>query len=88
MGSDNLATLDKWKNWEQLLEHYEIYVYPRPGSDGGRFAHHPKVKWVDAPLMQLSSTFIRKAIREKKDVRYMLPEAVYKYMDEMNFYKK
>ena len=88
MGSDNLATIDKWKNWEQLLENYEIYVYPRPGNSGGQFAHHPKVKLVDAPLMQLSSTFIRKAIRDKKDVRYMLPESVYKYLDEMNFYKK
>ena len=88
MGSDNLATFDKWKNWEQLIENYEIYVYPRPGSDGGKFSHHPKVKLVEAPLMQLSSTFIRKAIRDKKDIRFMLPESVFKYLDEMNFYKK
>jgi nicotinate-nucleotide adenylyltransferase len=88
MGSDNLETLRKWKNWETILEHYEIYIYPRPGSDGGEFKDHPKVKIVHAPLMQLSSTFIRKAIRERKDVRYMMPESVYNYMDEMNFYKK
>ena len=88
MGSDNLDTFTKWKNWEQIIEHHEIYIYPRPGSDGGTLKSHPKVKLVEAPLMQLSSTFIRKAIHDKKDVRYMLSESVYKYLDEMNFYKK
>jgi nicotinate-nucleotide adenylyltransferase len=88
MGSDNLDTFKKWKNWEQIIEHHEIYTYPRPGSDGGELKNHPKVKHVEAPLMQLSSTFIRKAIHDKKDVRFMLPESVYAYMDEMNFYKK
>jgi nicotinate-nucleotide adenylyltransferase len=88
MGSDNLDTFKKWKNWEQIIEHQEIYIYPRPGSDGGDLKNHPKVKMVDAPLMQLSSTFIRKAIHDKKDIRYMLPESVYGYIDEMNFYKK
>ena len=88
MGSDNLATFKKWKNWEQILEQYEIYIYPRHGSDGGELKDHPKVSLYDAPLMQLSSTFIRKAIYDKKDIRFMLPESVYKYIDEMNFYKK
>lgn len=87
MGSDNLETFRKWNNWEQIIEHHEIYVYPRPGGDGGDLRDHPKVKLVDAPLMQLSSTFIRKAIKEKKDIRFMLPESVYNYLDEMNFYK-
>ncbi|MDQ3051727.1 MAG: nicotinate (nicotinamide) nucleotide adenylyltransferase [Bacteroidota bacterium] len=88
MGSDNLDTFKKWKNWEQIIEHHEIYIYPRPGNDGGELKDHPKVKIVEAPLMQLSSTFIRKAVYDKKDVRYMLPESVYSYMDEMNFYKR
>ena len=88
MGSDNLESFKKWKNWEEILQHYEIYIYPRPGSDGGELKNHPKVKTVEAPLMQISSTFIRKAIHDKKDIRYMLPESVYNYIDEMNFYKK
>src|SRR4030095_1813239 len=87
MGSDNLATFKKWKNWEQILEHHEIYIYPRSGSDGGELKNNPKIRMVDAPLMQLSSTFIRNAIYDKKDIRFMLPEPVYLYMDEMNFYK-
>lgn len=88
MGSDNLETLKKWKNWEQIIEHHEIYIYPREGHDGGELKTHPKIKFVDAPVMQISSTFIRNAIAGKKDVRFMLPESVFTYMDEMNFYKK
>lgn len=88
MGSDNLSTFKKWKNWEQIIEHHEIYIYPRPGDDGGELKNHPQVKLIDAPLMQLSSTFIRQSIHDKKDVRFMLPESVYNYIDEMNFYKK
>ncbi|HNR48398.1 MAG TPA: nicotinate (nicotinamide) nucleotide adenylyltransferase [Bacteroidia bacterium] len=88
MGSDNLHTFHKWKNYEQILEYYSIYIYPRPGFDGGDFKNHPKVKFIEAPLMEISSTFIRNAIKSKKDVRFMMPEKVADYIDEMNFYKK
>lgn len=87
MGTDNLQTFKKWKNWEQIIEHHRIYVYPRPESDGGELSHHHKVTLVNAPLMQLSSTFIRNAVRDKKDIRFMMPEAAWKYMIEMNFYR-
>lgn len=88
MGSDNLVTFKKWKNWEQILEYYEIYIYPRPESDGGELKNDPKVKYIEAPLMEISSTFIRQSIKSKKDVRFMLPESVYNYIEEMHFYKK
>lgn len=88
MGSDNLHTFHKWKNYEQILEYFSIYIYPRPGFDGGDFKNHPKVKFIEAPLMEISSTFIRNAIKSKKDVRFMMPEKVADYIDEMNFYKK
>ncbi len=89
MGTDNLATLHKWKNYEQILEQYEIYAYPRPASDGGEFKDHPKVKIIEGvPQMELSSTFIRNAIKEGKDIRYMIPEGAYNYMREMHFYEK
>lgn len=87
MGADNLTVLDKWKNYEQILEQYHICVYPRPGFDGGDFRNHPQVQWIDAPLIEISSSFIRQAIHEGKPVRYYLHPAVWKYMDEMNFYK-
>jgi len=97
MGEDNLNTLPKWKNFEQILAHYSILVYPRVESDEnlsvnseGRsdLLDHPKVTMIDAPLMKISASFIRKSIKHGKDVRYLLTEPVLKYVDEMNFYKK
>ena len=88
MGADNLESLHKWKNYEEILNNYSIYVYPRPGSTGGKFATHPNVKMTNAPVMEISSTMIRNGIRDKKDMRYFMPEHAWKYCDEMNFYKK
>lgn len=96
MGEDNLNTFPKWKNYEQILGDYSILVYPRVESDEnlsvrveGRsdLLEHPKVTMVDAPLMKISASFIRKAINHGKDVRYLLTEPVLKYVDEMNFYR-
>ncbi|MFL5764404.1 MAG: nicotinate (nicotinamide) nucleotide adenylyltransferase [Bacteroidia bacterium] len=88
MGSDNLESLHKWKNFEQILKHHELYIYPRPGSSGGELMKHRKVKKVDAPLMELSSTAIRNAVKEKKDIRYFVPPAAWEYLREMHFYEK
>jgi len=90
MGEDNLKSFHKWKNYELILENYTIYVYPRigEGSVDTQFKDHPKIHKVNAPIMELSSTFIRKAIKDKKNIRPMLPEHVWHYIDEMNFYKK
>ena len=88
MGADNLETFHKWKNYDLILEDHDIYVYPRPLCDGGQFKDHPRVKWVEAPLMEISSTFIRNAIKNGKDVHFMMPAAVADYIDEMNFFKK
>jgi nicotinate-nucleotide adenylyltransferase len=88
MGADNIETLDKWKNYEQILAGYEIYVYPRPNCTANKFAGNPNIKLTEAPMMEISSTFIRNAIKQKKDVRYMMPQDVFNYLDEMGFYKK
>ncbi|MFN8166008.1 MAG: nicotinate (nicotinamide) nucleotide adenylyltransferase [Bacteroidia bacterium] len=88
LGSDNLNTFTKWKNYEQILELVELYVYPRKDEEPGELSTHPNVKLINAPVMELSSSFIREAIQNKKDVRYMLPEKVWEYIDEMNFYKQ
>lgn len=89
MGEDNLKSFHKWKNYELILEHHDIYVYPRisEGVVESQFDNHPKIHKVDAPIIELSSTFIRKSIQEGKNVRPMLPEGVWQYLDEMNFYK-
>ncbi len=88
MGEDNLQSLNKWKNYELLLEKQKILVYPRPGTKKGKFHNHPNVKIIDAPYMEISSSFIRNAISNGKDIRYFLPEKAWKYIEEMNFYKK
>ena len=87
MGSDNLATFHKWKNYEQILEQYELYIYPRKEAATGGLFNHPKVKITEAPLMEISSTFLRDGIREKKDVAFFFPPQVYEYIQEMHFYK-
>ena len=89
MGEDNLKSFHKWKNYELILEGHDIYVYPRisEGKIETQFDKHPKIHHVAAPIMELSSTFIRNSIKEGKNVRPMLPEHVWEYLDEMNFYR-
>ena len=89
MGEDNLNNFHKWKNYEVILEHHNIYVYPRISAvqTGNLFDRHPKIQLVEAPIMEISSTFIRKNHKLGKNVRPLLPEKVWKYMDEMNFYR-
>jgi nicotinate-nucleotide adenylyltransferase len=93
MGEDNLRTLHKWKNYEYILTHHELYIYPRIESlnedlkETNDFAKHKHVHLIKAPVMNISSTLIRDLIKNKKEVRYLLTEPVYRYVDEMNFYK-
>jgi nicotinate-nucleotide adenylyltransferase len=88
VGADNLPTFHKWKNYEQILEQYELYVYPRPNTHNHPLMKHPKVKMIDAPLIEISSSFIRTAIKNKQDVKYLLTEKVYEYVKEMHFFEK
>ena len=98
MGEDNLKSFTKWKNYEVIIERYPIYVYPRisdgPVDDqflkdkmGAKKNYVSQIKMVNAPIIELSSTFIRKAVKEGKNIRPMMPTAVWRYLDEMNFYK-
>ena len=89
MGEDNLKSFHKWKNYEVILENQDIYVYPRVSDEKTetQFDGHSKIHSVDAPIMELSSTFIRKAIKAGKNIKPMLPEHVWAYLDEMNFYR-
>ena len=89
MGEDNLKSFPKWKNYDIILERHDILVYPRffEGEIPASLKDHPRIIKVDAPRIEISSTFIRKAIKEGKDVRPLLPEKVWRYLDEMNFYR-
>jgi len=89
MGEDNLKGFHKWKNYELILEYHNIYVYPRlsEGVIETRFNDHKKIHRVEAPIMEISSTMIRKAIKDGKNIKPLLPENVWQYLDEMNFYR-
>jgi nicotinate-nucleotide adenylyltransferase len=87
-GTDIFPTLHKWKNWEQLLEFYAFYVYPRPGSENHELLSHPSVKLFPAPQIEISSSFIRESIRNGRDMAYFVPEKAYRYLREMHFYEK
>lgn len=86
-GMDNIPSFHKWKNYQQILENYHLLVYPRKSYEGGELLNHKSVHLIDAPLIEISSTFIRKAVAENKDVRYFMPEKSYKYMRDMMFYE-
>jgi nicotinate-nucleotide adenylyltransferase len=90
MGEDNLKTLHKWKNYEVILENHEIYVYPRISTEEENIAlkSHPKVHIIDAPIVEISSTFIRNNIKKGKNIQPLLPPKVWEYIDHNNFYKK
>jgi nicotinate-nucleotide adenylyltransferase len=87
MGSDGLSTFYKWKNHKELISNYQRYIYPRPGTPNELLQSIENGRFVDAPLIDISSTFIRNSIVAGKDVRYFLPEKVWQYIDEMNFFK-
>jgi len=86
MGSDNLATLHKWKNYKLILRDYRIFVYPRPGFENAEFASHPSVTITMTPLMELSASFIRKSLAEKKNVQYFVPDPVLEFIESKNLY--
>jgi nicotinate-nucleotide adenylyltransferase len=88
MGSDSLETFTKWKNYKQILDCVEMLIYPRPNFKGSEFLTHPKVKLVDAPLMEISASFIRESIKNGKNIKAFLPHNVWNFIDEMNFYRK
>ena len=78
IGGDNLQQFKRWKNYEQILEFYGLYVYPRPNAQPSGLENHPNVKQVEAPLMDISATFIRNSVREHKSIHYLVPEDVEK----------
>lgn len=87
MGSDNLVSLPKWKNYRLILRDYRIFVYPRPGYENADLASHHAVTITMTPQMELSATFIRKSIVEKKNVQFFVPDAVLKFIEDKNLYR-
>ncbi|HNW00161.1 MAG TPA: nicotinate (nicotinamide) nucleotide adenylyltransferase [Chitinophagales bacterium] len=87
MGSDNLPSLHKWKQAEVIMERYPIYVYMRRGIEQLPAEVKGDVRLFELPLLDISSTLIRQYIREGKSIRYLVPENVFDYLQEMRFYR-
>lgn len=98
MGEDNLFTFHKWYNYGEIIENHKIIVYPRAvtyhdrlmnePNKSSEFYDHKNVTFLkNTPVMKISASYIREAIKDGKSVRYLLSEPVFKYVDEMNFYK-
>lgn len=88
MGADNLSTIEKWKNHQFILENYAIYIYPRPNVDIEPWNSTQNIHITEAPMMDISASFVRKQIAQGKSIRYITPDAVINYIDEMHFYKQ
>jgi nicotinate-nucleotide adenylyltransferase len=76
LGEDNLSHFYRWKNFSQILEHYGLLVYPRHGSPESELLAHPNVQLVNAPLVDISATFIREAIRQHRSIKYLVHDDV------------
>ncbi|HEY9048076.1 MAG TPA: nicotinate (nicotinamide) nucleotide adenylyltransferase [Ohtaekwangia sp.] len=87
IGEDNLASFTKWKNHELILKDYGLYVYRRPNVQLSELRTHPNVTFVEAPLLDISATFIRNCIRNKQSVRYLVPDVVEEMIRAKGFYQ-
>ncbi|MEO7175257.1 MAG: nicotinate (nicotinamide) nucleotide adenylyltransferase [Saprospiraceae bacterium] len=87
IGSDNLDSFTRWKNYEMLIERYQFYVYSRPGYEAGIYRGHPKFSFFEAPMMDISATYIRQCIQSGKSVEYLVPDAVFADLEQSGLYR-
>jgi nicotinate-nucleotide adenylyltransferase len=95
MGEDNLKSFHKWKNYEVILQNHDIYVYPRLDAKNtlaevkkDTLENHSKIHFIDAPVVEISATFIREAIKKNINIQPLLPIKVWEYIDHNNLYRK
>ena len=85
-GMDSLQNLHHWREYQKILDNYELLVFPREGYDGGDLVNYPSVTVLKTPILEISSTFIRQCVKEGRDVRHFMPEKAFLYMKENHFY--
>ena len=87
MGSDSLNTFNKWKNYDEILKNYHRYIYPRRGDDIEKLKNHKNISIINAPMIDISSSFIRQAIKDKKNIKHFLPPGIYDHIYKNQFYE-
>jgi nicotinate-nucleotide adenylyltransferase len=86
-GMDSLQNLKNWREYQKILDNYELLVFPRESYDGGDLINYPSVNVLETPIIEVSSTFIRNCVKEGRDVRHFMPEKAFHYMQEHHFYE-
>ena len=87
-GMDSLQSFGGWREYQRILDNYQLLVFPREGYDGGDLVNHPSVTILKTPIVEISSTFIRRCVKEGRDVRHFMPERAFRYMKERGFFEK
>jgi nicotinate-nucleotide adenylyltransferase len=85
-GMDSLQNMKNWREYQRILDNYELLVFPREGYDGGDLINYPSVTVLKTPILEISSTFIRQCVKEGRDVRHFMPEKAFAYMKQNQFY--
>lgn len=86
MGEDNLKNFHKWKNYQAILDYYRVFVYPRPNCEDSEFLKLKNVIKINAPMIEISSSLIRNNIKEKKSIKYLLPENVRQEIEKNGYF--
>ena len=90
LGSDNLTHFHKWKNYQSILEYRSLYVYPRPDVSEDKIPdivrNHPHIQRVEAPLLDISATFIRQCLRQNQSIQYLVPDPVIAFIMDKKLY--
>ena len=86
-GMDSLQNFKNWREYQKILDNYELLVFPREGYDGGELINYPSVTVLKTPIIEISSTFIRQCIKEGRDMRLFMPEKAFAYLKEQRFYE-
>ncbi|WP_420316420.1 nicotinate (nicotinamide) nucleotide adenylyltransferase [Ekhidna sp.] len=87
IGEDNLASFPKWKNYDQILKHFGLIVYPRPHSKTSELTSHINVEMIEAPQVDISATLIRKLVKNEKSIKYLVPDQVEGLIKKKGFFK-
>ncbi|MVN76661.1 nicotinate-nucleotide adenylyltransferase [Hymenobacter sp. HMF4947] len=87
MGADNLAGIPRWRAADRLIQEFDLYAYPRPGAFVPKLTDFPRARLVSAPMLDISGTYIRQSVRDRKSIRYLVPSAVEDEIAAQDYYR-